>query len=242
VLRRRDGADACEGAALLRGAQRCALLLLALLAGACARSDEQWLADLDSADPFERALAAMALCERSPEHAARAVPVLLETVDRSDVGLEREAAQALVRAAPRAAEALVASLFSDEFMTADRRSAALAALASSGAVGAEAIVAALRGSSRARTGEVAVLLVRIGAPSAPALAALLAEGGPSELQGYAAYVLGQMGPAARAALPALEAARSHPDPAVRNAVLEALQRVQASPATQRGPEAAPRGH
>jgi hypothetical protein len=217
-------------------------VVLALAAAACARTDEQWLAQLDSADPFVRAVAAMALCEQAPQHAARAVPVLLETVDRSDVGLEHAAAVALVRIAPRAPELLVASLLGDEFMTTDRRSAALAALAGSGASGAGAIVAALRGSSRARTGEFAVLLARIGAPSAPALAELLSAAEPAELQGYAAFVLGQLGPAAHAALPALEAARSHPDPAVRGAVLEALQRVRSSSPFQRGPEPAlPRG-
>src|SRR5262245_9787706 len=120
------------------GQRRCAsssvvaALVLALIGGGCARSEEQWLADLGAADPFVRAVAAMALCEANPQHAARAVPVLLETVDRSDVGLESQAARELARIAPHAAEQLVGSLLGDEFMTSDRRSAALAALRTSG--------------------------------------------------------------------------------------------------------------
>lgn len=216
--------------------------MLALAASACARSDEQWLADLDSADPFARAVAAMALCDQAPEHAALAVPVLLETVDRSDVGLEREAAQALTRIAPRAAEALVASLIGDEFMTTDRRAAALGALSAAGANGAEAIVAALRGAGRAQSGDLAVLLVRIGAPSVPALTELLADDEQSELRGFAATVLGQLGTAAQEAIPALQAAREHPDAAVRRAVLDALQRIEESAPTRRGPQSpSPRG-
>jgi hypothetical protein len=216
-----------------------AVLLLALVAGGCARSNEQWLADLESADPFVRAVAAMALCEQAPEHAARAVPVLLETVDRSDVGLERQAARQLARIAPHAAEQLVASLLGDEFMTSDRRSAALAALTASGANGASAIVAALRGSAREHAADFAVVLVRIGPASVPALVELLAEPERPELQRYAAFVLGQFGPAAHAAIPALQAQREHADPAVRSAVLEALARIAADLPTQRGPEALP---
>jgi HEAT repeat protein len=218
-------------------------LAVALVAGGCARSEEQWLADLDSADPFVRAVAAMALCDVAPEHAARAVPVLLETVDRSDVGLERQAARQLARIAPRAAEPLIASLLGDEFMTSDRRSAALAALTASGANGARAIVAALRGSGREHAADFAVVLVRIGAASVPALVELLAEADKPELQRYAAFVLGQFGPAAHAAIPALQAQREHADLAVRSAVLEALARITADQPTQRGPEGLPaRGH
>ena len=235
----RLGLRAMRGGRRERVSLHAVALVVALVAWSCARSDEQWLADLESADPFVRAVAAMALCEQAPEHAARAVPVLLETVDRSDVGLERQAARQLARIAPHAAEQLVASLVGDEFMTSDRRSAALAALTASGANGASAIVAALRGSEREHAADFAVVLVRIGPASVPALVELLAEPEHPELQRYAAFVLGQFGPAAQAALPALNAQREHADPAVRAAVLEALARIATKAPTQRGPEALP---
>jgi hypothetical protein len=206
--------------------------IAAVLAAGCARSDEAWVGELDSADPFARAVAALALSEQAPQRAGVAVGVLLETVDRSDLGLEDEAARALARVAPGAAEELVTALLRDEFMTRERRAAVLGALVAAGRPGAETIVAALRGSAAALggdvLGELGVVLVRMGPPAVGPLAELLEEGPEPRLVGFAAFVLGQLGASAREALPALRAARTHSDPAVRDAVEQALTRIEAA--------------
>jgi len=220
----------------------CGVVLVALLGAACARSAEAWLADLDHPDPFVRALAALALSEQGGEHAAAALPVLLETVDRTELGLEPQASAALAHIAPRVAEGLIESLLTDEFMTSERRVAVLRALEQSGESGAYAIVAALRGSARKQAGDLGVLLVRIGPAAVPALIELVSDGSQPRLQGYAAFVLGQLGAGARTAGAALQALSDHPDPAVRAVIVEALQRIESAGAGLPGPaDASERG-
>ena len=107
---------------------RVLLVVLGALVAGCAKSDERWLAELADPDPFVRAMAALALCEQAPERASAAVPVLLETVDRAELGMQSQARAALVHIGPRAGEILRASLAADEFMTVDRRQAIEAAL------------------------------------------------------------------------------------------------------------------
>jgi hypothetical protein len=99
-----------------------------LLFAACARSDERWVAALADPDPFERALAAFALCEQAPARAPAALDVLLETIDRSELGLEPIAAQHLKRVALTVPDTLRARLDADPFMTRERRRALVEAL------------------------------------------------------------------------------------------------------------------
>jgi hypothetical protein len=111
-----------------------ALVPLLALTVACARSDDRWVEALADPDPFERALAALALCEQAPERAPLALDVLLETVDRSELGLGAVAARSLEIPARIAPNQLRKRLSTDPFMTTERRRALQAALR---AVGAE---------------------------------------------------------------------------------------------------------
>jgi HEAT repeat protein len=113
-------------------ASTCRWIALLLVLAACAKRDEAWLAELSDPDPFVRALAAIALCEQSPERASSAVPVLLDTIDRSELRLRPKAAAALARVGGHVVDALVRSLVRDELMTAERREAVLAALVAAG--------------------------------------------------------------------------------------------------------------
>lgn len=114
-------------------ARRLALGALLLVCGAgCARSDARWLADLDDPDPFVRAMGALALAEQAPQRGASFLPVLLETVDRTELALRPRAEAALRRIGPYVADELIEAIARDEFMTLERRRAALDALVAAG--------------------------------------------------------------------------------------------------------------
>jgi HEAT repeat protein len=211
--------------ALERFARLVGATLLALASAGCARSAERWGADLDSDDPFVRALAAIALCEVAPERGPRILPVLLETVDRTDLELQPQARAALARVAPHCLENLVRELIANEFMTLDRRAAVVGALASTGEQGADVLLAAVRGTGLARAGGLAQVLAALGLPSVRPLAEFLASERDPELQAFAARTLGAIGPRAGAAMPALRAASTSSDPSVHAAAQEALQRI-----------------
>jgi HEAT repeat protein len=219
-----------EQAALLLGAS----LLASSLAG-CARSAERWAADLESDDPFVRALAAIALSDVAPERGPLVLPVLLETVDRVDLELAPQARAALVRIAPYCLEDLVRELLVNEFMTLDRRAALVDALASTGPQAVEVLLAAVRGTGVERAGGLAQVLAALGAHSVAPLADFLASERDPELQAFAARSLGAIGPRASAAVPALRAASAHSDPNVRAAAQEALLRI-ANPGASRAAE------
>jgi hypothetical protein len=108
---------------------------LLVLTAACARSDERWIEALDDPDPFERALAAFALCEQAPERAPLTLGVLLETVDRSELELGAHAARHLELLARSIPDSLRARLAANPLMTEARR---------------RAIEDALRGAGRGR--------------------------------------------------------------------------------------------
>lgn len=211
-------------------------LAIAFACCACAKSDEDWLAELGDRDPFVRAMAAIALCEQAPERARPALPVLLETVDRVEVGLGPVAARGLAKIGPWAGPDLVANLVGGEFLTLERKDALANALVAAGPAGAAAIVAALRAQAREDPGELGALLVRIGGGSVPVLVELLAETRHPELADYAAFLLERIGPSARGALPALRAALEHPDPSVQRSARAAIAGIErAASATERGP-------
>lgn len=192
-----------------------AALLLGLVGSSCARSDAAWIADLDDPDPFVRGLSAIGLAVQSPERARPAVPVLLETIDRSELGLGPAAAAALEGIGPHAVEALLENLVRDELMTTERRQAVLGALIAAGPRAVPPVVAALRGSGRAVSGELGVVLVRIGPPSVDPLVELLLEASDPPTRDFAGWLLVQLAPGAGGALPRLRAALPDVDPAGR---------------------------
>jgi len=149
----------------------------------------------------------------------------LKTIDRSDVGLEREAARALSRVGPYEVERLLRELVLDPLMTRDRRGAILNALVAAGAAAPRPVVGTLRGAGRELAGDLGEVLLRIGEPSVPAIQELLTEGEDTALRTFAAYLLGRLGSRARAAAPLLSAACSAPDPDLRKTAAQALRLV-----------------
>jgi len=136
----------------------------------CGRSERAWREDLRAADPFVRALGAFGLAADAPGRADAAVPVLLETVDRVELGLAPEARRVLEGLAPVVHQALLDELFADEFMTNDRRQAVVSALGAAGAAAVDPVLAALRGRGRSAAGDLGDVLLTIGAPAAPSRA------------------------------------------------------------------------
>ena len=137
-----------------------------LFLAACAKSDADWAADLASPDPYVRGLASIGWAVQSPRTSGPALDVLLETIDRSEVGLERPAAAALQVAGPHHVDALLAALTGPTFLTDDRRGAILNALVTAGDAAVPAIVTCLQGPGREHAAELAEVLRQIG-PSGP---------------------------------------------------------------------------
>lgn len=124
----------------IRRRRRLAALALSV-AGACARSEPAWRGDLGHPDPFARALAACALSARWPERACDAVDVLLETVDRTELGLQATAARQLQRLGAPCASLLVERWAANPFMTLERSAALRSALQAAGPPAREALLA-----------------------------------------------------------------------------------------------------
>ncbi|MFT5050158.1 MAG: HEAT repeat protein [Chlamydiales bacterium] len=211
-------------------------LSLALLgvAVACARTDDRWTRDLDSPDPFVRAVAAIGLSVQSPVQAGPAVPHLLRAIDSAHVGLEREAAWALMNVGPLHVARLLEILVVDELMSDDRRGSIKNALVSAGPVAAGPIVACMRGRGSHMVGDLGEVLLAIGGSSVPDVLTMLVEERDVRLQSFAAFLLGRMGPAAQPAIPALQEAATSTDSELRQAANGAIANIQASQSGARG--------
>lgn len=203
------------------------LLVLVLLCSACARTNAAWTEDLSSPDPFVRGVAAIGLGLQAPLDCGAAIPVLLRTIDRSDVGLEAQAADVLAHVGQYHIPQLLTNLVDDELMSVDRRGTIKNALVLAGPEACDQIIACLRAGGSHLVGDLGDVLLSIGTPSVPAIARMLTEEPDPRLQNFAAYLLGRLGPGARAALPALaEAAQSATDAGVRDAARIALLKIQ----------------
>ena len=202
---------------------RSLLLLLLWVPAACAKTDEQWVHDLDSTDAFVRSLAAIGLSVQSPREAGVALPELLRTIDRKDVGLGREAAAALHRAGPFHVPLLLDHLVEEELMSDDRRGAIKNALVAAGSPAVSSIVGCMRGRGSHLVGDLGDVLIAIGEPSVPATVEMLEEEEDVRLRTFAAFLLARFDPAARSALPALRAATSSPDAGLRKVAEEAIR-------------------
>jgi HEAT repeat protein len=172
------------------------LVLAGALLAACAKREPDWAEDLQSPDPYVRALASIGWALQAPRTAAPALPVLLETIDRSELGLERHAAAALQGAGSFHVDALLQALTSDAFLTEDRRGAILNALVNSGPAATGPIVGCLQGPGRAQAGDLGEVLLRIGVPAVPAIREL-AQSPDGDLQQLAAILLDRLGPDAQ---------------------------------------------
>jgi len=195
---------------------------------ACAKSDEQWKEDLRSEDPFVRGMAAIGLCLQSPQAAEPALPVLLRTIDRTDVGLEVEAARVLAHIGRFHVQALLEHLVENELISADRRGSIQNALVQAGSEAPGPIIACLRGEGAFLVGDLGDVLLSIGEPSVPAIVEMLREGPDARLQYFAAFLLGKLGRSAQSALPALRASLSSPDDELRNVAQQAIHSIENS--------------
>ena len=176
----------------LRPLLRSALVAtLALALTACGRDADTWRAELEDPDPFVRSLAALGLGLEHPAAGADALPVLLETVDRAELGLQGPAREVLRRVAPAVAPQLLDELVEDEFMTAERRAAVCEALAGVGPAVAPAVVACLAGPGRERAGDLGEVLLAVGPAAAPALEPLAASHDEA-LATFARWLLGEL--------------------------------------------------
>lgn len=205
-----------------------ALLLLAP-ALACARSDAEWRRDLADPDPFVRALAAIALGVQSPREAGAAVPELLRTLDRPDVGLAEEAARALVQVGPFQVPVLLEQLLEDALLSAERRAAIRDALIAAGPPAVDPILACMRGPGSHLVGDLGQVLLAIGPAALPGIVGMLEQEPDVRLRSFAAFLLACMGPRARSALPALQAAATASDPELRRMAGEAISSLEGRP-------------
>jgi hypothetical protein len=198
-------------------------MCLGLLLSACAKGDAEWIAELESPDPHVRGMAAIGLALQSPRAARPALPVLFETVDRSDVGLEQEAAHVLSLVGPYQVDGLLAELVRDELMSDHRRAAILNALVSAGVSATGPVTRCIQGLGREQAGDLGDVLLKIGEPAVPDLVKMLEGSDDVALQNFAAFLLGKLGPRAWLAAGALERALGSSDPGVREAAAKALK-------------------
>ncbi|MFT7668039.1 MAG: hypothetical protein ACI8X5_000725 [Planctomycetota bacterium] len=204
-------------------------LILLLLCGGCAKSSARWESELQSGDAFVRGMAAIGLGLSDPEGARAAVPILLETIDRSDVGLEPQAAEVLFIVGRYHVDVLLLNLVLNELMSSDRRGAIKNALVAAGPVACEGIAQCLAGPGKELAGDLGDVLLAIGPAALPAITSLLDESIDTRIRNFAAYLLGRMGPGARSALPALRRASKASDEDLRESALNAIARIQGSP-------------
>jgi HEAT repeat protein len=201
------------------------ILVVLSVSGACAKSDARFTEELSDRDPFVRAMAAIALVEQAPERSQRALPILLETVDRSELRLQPQASAALAKAGARLVPELLASLARDEFMTLERRAAVQSALVAAGEPAIPSIVQAMREQESFRRRELGLVLARIGHPSVGPLVQILSKDPDASMRGAAALVLAEIGTPARNALSALTLALANDVGAVALAAAHAMPRI-----------------
>ena len=199
------------------------------LCTACTRTPGQWTQDLDSNDPFVRGMAAIALGIENPRGARPALPILLRAIDRSDVGLEAQAARVLVHVGPHHVDFLLAALVKSELMSDDQRGTIKNALVKAGPPAAKQVVNCMRGPGKHLVGHLGEVLLSIGPESLPAMIALLERGNDPRLRSYGAFLIANFGPRARSALPLLQDALDEEDPDLRAIAFQAIESLHGRP-------------
>ena len=201
------------------------LAALALLVAACAKSEAAWRAELDDPDPFARGLAAIALSEIAPERSGDAALALVRVAQGARTTLRTPARRALARIGRHEPRALVDALRLADLDKSERRMLAQT-LAVVGEPAIEPLARAMRDPGKSNARELGLVLVEIGEPAVPALAAQLDPANPAGARAAAAWMIGRIGPAADAALPALlEAIETAPGQVARTAI-ESAQRIE----------------
>jgi len=192
-------------------------LLLATLA-ACARTADEWLAELASPEPFTRVLAVTALAELGQQDA---LPQVLAALDDPSEEVRAAAGAALARLGPPAMATLLAAL--KPGASAVDRERVLVSLPLLGAKAAEPLMAALFDGQHG-TQAVLSALERLGPDATrstlPGLIAALSSPAP-ETRALAAEAIHAVDATDRDALAALLRACRDANPIVRTAALEA---------------------
>ncbi len=146
-----------------RGVGRAAFGLLVVLAG-CAKSTDDWLADLSSEDPYARLMAVVALVDVPPADDQRFVVAMLTGRCDEDEGVRKRAWDGIVarraELVPVVVDLIGAGALSDE-----QRGAAVTFLATATSAAVAPLIAALEADGVADPGAVARTLVEL-APAA----------------------------------------------------------------------------
>ncbi len=211
---------------------------LALVCTCCARSPQDWRADLGDADPFRRGMSALALARVAPADCAEAIPRLLELVDSPELGLGPAARAELERVARHHVPQLLENLTGVEDASADFRSALRAALVAAGADAVAPLRAKLLDAGASNPRELGQILADIGPSAVGPVAADLEE---RELRRrlYAAWILARLGAQAAEAAPALAERLERDEPPVaRQAALALAEVAPLAEATRRTLEGA----
>jgi len=178
---------------------------------------------------FVRMDAAMAL-GRFGDQATGAVPELIAALRDGHQEVRLEAAHTLGNIGPGAGQAVPALILaceSDLWLPGREAGQALERICTADHIDAiAALLKAERGFIRWRAGRI---LEGIGGPAVPALVRAL-DGGPVESRWQAADTLGRIGPAAKQAVPALQAmSQAATEASLRRVATEALDRITAQP-------------
>jgi HEAT repeat protein len=169
-------------------------------------------------------LAAVRIIGNLGPPAGQAVPALIAALQDPGRGVSTEAAIALGKVGPRAKEA-VPDLF-EALKNPQMYEVSMKALEQIGFDSKEAIPALIEALKHEDLRTYAVdRLLNIGPDAVPELIKAL-EGDYGQVREYAAYILGKMGPDARAAIPALTDALWDKDKRVRGTAQKALAEIQ----------------
>ena len=200
---------------------RSALLALGLALAGCAKSFDEWRANLHDGDPFVRQMAAVGL---GRSQCVEAAPLLLEALSDEKPAVREAAFDSLVVLGPLALPTLLERLAAGAQKSgdADARLLDLALTFDAGLGDVAPEVRALQGGHYDR--KLLVLFDAIAAMGEPAVAPLAeALSGPDALvAAAAANALGALGPKASPAVPELLVALRRPEPAVVRAAAGAL--------------------
>ncbi len=188
----------------------------------------------DDEDDRVRMHTASALGEMGPQ-AAEATPSLIQALKQHNEMVAKWAALALGKIGPGAKDAVPALIDAMKGGDWDMRCCAAEALGQIGP-GAKAAVPALEEALKDEHARfyAAEALAKLGLPdkALPVLIALLEHESPS-FRKAAAKTLGEIGPPAKAAVPALREALKDKTHYVRKAAAAALKKIQAAPATRK---------
>lgn len=216
--RLRPGPRRDPGAAALR------LAAFALCLAGCAKSEDAWRADLDDPDPFVRGLAAIAIAQIAPERSGDAVVDLVQVATGAQRALREPARRGLARIGGRDPWALIETLRGGVLEPRGRTMVA-ETLALVGEPAIEPLARAMEDPGQSNARELGLVLVAIGEPAVPALAARLESEYPVATSAAAAWMLGRIGPEASAALPALLGAVDGAPAHVARLAVESAQRI-----------------